>query len=340
VIHIRTGKALLKAGFIEEDKLEAITAVTRKFSVSLTSQVVDAINFGSPEARRVMQKQFVPSIEELNEKPMELSDPIGDKPHEVVRGVIHRYPDRCLLMPIETCPVYCRFCFRRENVGKKKQALTEEELLQAFCYIREHPEIWEVILSGGDPLILKPKTIREILVQLDNIPHVEVVRLHTRVPIVDSLRVTKEMVQALKINKAVYVIVHVNHPSELTELVKQACASFVDAGIPMLSQTVLLKDINDTPEVMGELMRALVKNRIKPYYLHQGDLAKGTSHFRTTIKKGQELMKALRGHYSGLCQPTYMLDIPGGHGKIPIETSLVYDTIEDYQGNRHEYADS
>lgn len=338
--HIRTSNALLKAGFIEEDKLEAITAVTKKFSVSLTPQIIEAIHSGSPEDRRVMQKQFVPSIEELNESSSELSDPIGDKPHEAVRGVVHRYPDRCLLMPIEACPVYCRFCFRRENVGKKKQALTEEELRQAFCYIREHPEIWEVILSGGDPLILKPKTVGEILAELENIPHVDVIRIHTRVPIVDSLRITKEMVQALKISKAVYVIVHVNHPSEFSEPVKQACASLVDAGIPMLSQTVLLKDINDTPEVMGALMRTLVKNRIKPYYLHQGDLAKGTSHFRTSIKKGQALMKALRGHYSGLCQPTYMLDIPGGHGKIPIEPSRTYDTVQDYQGNLHEYPDS
>jgi lysine 2,3-aminomutase len=349
VTHIRQTKALVKAGLIEPAAIADIEKVTQKFSVAMTSQVVAAINNGSEEAAEILKKQFLPSIEELVENPMELTDPIGDKPHEVVRGIIHRYPDRCLLMPIQSCPVYCRFCFRRENVGKKKEALTETELTAAFSYINAHPEIWEVILSGGDPLILKPKTLREILLQLEKIPHVEVVRIHTRVPIVDSLRVTAELIRALKIKKAVYVIVHVNHAIELSEIVVAACARLIDAGIPMLSQTVLLKGVNDTVEAMGQLMRSLVKNRIKPYYVHHGDLARGTSHFRTTVASGKTLMKALRGYYSGLCQPTYVLDIPGGYGKVPIEhddycvekksmdnESACY-SIEDYQGKIHEY---
>jgi len=349
VIHIGQTQALVKAGLIETDAVADIEKVTQKFSVAISSQVVAAIKSGSEEEATILKKQFLPSLEELIENPLELVDPISDKPHEVVKGVIHRYPDRCLLMPIQSCPVYCRFCFRRENVGKKKEALTETELTTAFSYINAHPEIWEVILSGGDPLILKPKTLREILLQLEKIPHVEVVRIHTRVPIVDSVRVTAELIQTLKIKKAVYVIIHVNHSTELSEMVVQACARLIDAGIPLLSQTVLLKGINDTVDTMGKLMRSLVKNRIKPYYVHHGDLARGTSHFRTTVATGKALMKALRGHYSGLCQPTYVLDIPGGHGKAPIEnddycvekksvdTEDTCYSIEDYQGKVHEY---
>lgn len=336
--NITKANQLLKAGLIDPEKLKAIEKVAEKFSISLTPQVLEMMQTGSDSDKAAIAQQFVPSEQELFITASELKDPIGDDVYTQVKGIVHRNSDRCLLMPMLACPVYCRFCFRREKVGSNSKALSEAELQSALTYITEHKELWEVILTGGDPLMLNPKKLSQILQALEKIEHVEVIRIHTRVPIFDSNRITDQMIQALKINKAVYVALHANHPSELTERAQKACARFVDAGIPMLSQTVLLKGINDTPEIMGELMRALVKNRIKPYYLHHGDLAEGTAHFRTTVKEGQALMKSLRGRYSGLCQPTYVLDIPGGFGKVPIGHAYFEDgTVEDYQGKFHSY---
>lgn len=345
---IRTAAQLAAAGFIGSDNIEAIKKVAEKFSVSLTPTLVEILETGTSEHREAISRQFLSNIEELNTDPDESKDPIGDKIHEKVKGLVHRYPDRCLLMPIQSCPVHCRFCFRRETVGQKNPALTREELQIAYDYIASDSGIWEVILTGGDPLILKPKKIAEILGALASIPHVEVIRIHSRVPVIDPGRITKEMIQALKINKAVYIAVHANHTAEFTESAKLSIANLVDAGIPLLGQTVLLKGVNDSPAVMGELMRTFVKNRIKPYYLHHVDLAEGISHFRTTIAEGRALMKSMRGNYSGLCQPTYVLDIPGGHGKVPISsypyfTSVESDDdkelycVEDYQGKVHHY---
>lgn len=343
---IRTVDQLLEAGFIDQEMREAIEKVAKKFSMALTPQLVDLINSSSVQDKKALLLQFLPNEQELKISPQESSDPIGDTAYTAVEGLVHRYPDRCLLMPISACPVYCRFCFRRETVGSSSRILSKEALDNAYAYIADHPEIWEVILTGGDPFFLKPKKIAEILCALDNIEHVEIVRFHTRVPIVDSKRITEEVINVLKLSsKTIYIGLHANHPSEFTEAAKIACARFVDAGIPMLGQTVLLKGVNDTPEIMGELMRTLVKNRIKPYYLHHGDLAKGTSHFRTRIQEGQQLMKALRGKYSGLCQPTYVLEAPGGAGKVPISPSYVQANcqgmedyqIEDYLGNFHHY---
>jgi lysine 2,3-aminomutase len=219
-------------------------------------------------------------------------------------------------------------------------------LTTALDYIRSHPKIWEVILTGGDPLILSPRRLRAVTKSLAAISHVRVVRIHTRIPIADPQRVTAALVQALKIkSKPTYVAVHVNHPRELTVQARAACARIADAGIPLLSQTVLLAGVNDTADVMAELMRALVECRIKPYYLHHGDLAPGTSHLRTDIATGQELMRSLRGRVSGLCQPTYVLDIPGGHGKSPIGPNYVTRcgsdaaqvVVDDFNGRRHRY---
>ncbi len=336
--NITKSKQLIEMGLISPDKQAVIEKVAEKFSISITPQALEMMQMGTEHDKTAIAQQFVPSEQELSITPSESKDPIGDDIHMQVKGIVHRYPDRCLLMPLLSCPVYCRFCFRREKVGSNSKALSEEELQNALAYITEHPELWEVILTGGDPLMLNPKKLSQILQALDNIKHVEVIRIHTRVPIFDSNRITENMIQSLKISKALYIALHANHPSELTERAQKACAQLIDAGIPMLSQTVLLKGINDTPEVMGELMRVLVRNRIKPYYLHQGDLAEGTSHFRTTIQEGQALMKSLRSRYSGLCLPTYVLDIPGGFGKAPIGHTYFTDgTVEDYRGNFHSY---
>lgn len=343
---IRTLDELTQNGLINESDLPALQKVVESFSLTISDQMHQLIDKSNPHDP--IAKQFVPSIEELNIASIERIDPIGDEVHAKVRGIIHRYEDRCLFTPVHVCPIYCRFCFRREKIATSSETLTPKELENAYAYINEHKEIWEVILTGGDPLILKPAVLKSMLNKLSEIPHVEVIRIHTRVPVVDSQRINADMIDALKCGKPVYVVLHANHVNEFTPEAVNACAALVDAGIPMLSQTILLKNLNDNIEALSALMRCFIRNRIKPYYLHQGDLVRGTQHFRTTIEIGQQLMKQLRGRFSGLCQPTYVLDIPGGHGKVPIgpcylnpeENSLDNELqyrVEDYHGNIHEY---
>jgi lysine 2,3-aminomutase len=225
----------------------------------------------------------------------------------------------------------------------KTNALSKTALAGALDYIRSHPEVWEVILTGGDPLILSPRRLREVAKELADIKHVKVLRVHTRMPVADPERVTTALARALRASgKAVYVVLHANHARELTDAARSACDRLIDAGIPMLNQSVLLRGVNDDARTMEELLRTLVACRIKPYYLHHGDLAPGTSHLRTSLEEGQALMRALRGRVSGLCQPDYVLDIPGGHGKSPV--GPVYVTkrgdeyeVEDFNGDTHAY---
>jgi len=213
----------------------------------------------------------------------------------------------------------------------------------ALAYIESRPEVWEVILTGGDPLVLSPRRLGELMERLAGIEHVKVVRFHTRVPVVDPGAITPELIAALKRTpQAVYVALHANHARELTSAARAACARLVDAGVPMLGQTVLLKGINDDPETLAALLRAMVETRIKPYYLHQADFAPGTGHLRASLAEGQALMRSLRGAVSGLCQPTYVLDVPGGYGKVPVGPVYLSETdeggcVEDPNGGRHAY---
>lgn len=339
---LRTPEALRDAGLIEDDTLAASRAAAETLPIAIPptlAALIDPDNADDPIAR-----QFIPDPRELAPLAEERVDPIGDDAHSPVTGIVHRYPDRVLLTPVLVCPVYCRFCFRREAVGGA--VLDDAALEAALAYIRAHPEIFEVILSGGDPLILSPRRLAAIIDALDAIPHVEIVRIHTRVPVATPERVTDKLLLALKRTTPVYVVLHCNHPRELTETARQAAGRIVDSGIPMLSQTVLLKGVNDDDTVMEELMRALLASRIKPYYLHHGDLARGTGHFRTTLAAGQRIMQALRGRLSGLGQPSYVLDIPGGHGKTPVGPCYMKEetdgswTIQDWQGRVHPYRDS
>jgi lysine 2,3-aminomutase len=328
---------------VTKERQESLEKVVDRYAVAVPdalARLIDRNDSHDPIAR-----QFIPNIAELDHQIAEDEDPIGDGAHSPVEGIVHRYPDRVLLKPTHVCAVYCRFCFRREMVGPgKPNVLSHQAMERALDYIRTHSEIWEVILTGGDPLILSARRLRSIMNSLSKIDHVKVVRFHTRLPVAEPARVTRELVRAMKVRtKATYVAVHINHPRELTADARAACARIADAGIPLLSQTVLLAGINDTPGVMGELMRSLVECRIKPYYLHHGDLAPGTGHFRTDLAIGQELMRALRGRLSGLCQPTYVLDIPGGHGKSPIGPTYIervgsnghtHIVVEDYNGQQ------
>jgi lysine 2,3-aminomutase len=331
----RNGAELVDAGAALPERAAEIDRVAERYAVAVTpamAELIDPTNAADPIAR-----QFVPDAVELTTTPDELADPIGDGVHSPVKGIVHRYRDRVLLKPTHACAVYCRFCFRREMVGPGGEALTPRELETALAYVRAHPEIWEVILSGGDPLILSPRRVGEIVRALDAIDHVGVIRVHTRIPVVDPLRVTEELIAALRAEKGVYVVLHINHARELTDAARAACRRLSDAGIVLLSQSVLLKGVNDDAATLEELFRTLVRNRIKPYYLHQGDLAPGTSQFRTTIAAGQALMRSLRGRVSGLCQPTYVFDIPGGHGKVPVGPAYLRDdgTVEDPNGTPH-----
>ena len=333
----RDAADLVDAGVLDPARKAEIDRVAQRYAVAVTPAILDAIDPAAPHDP--MARQFVPSAAELATTPEERADPIGDAPHTPVKGITHRYPDRVLLKPTHACAVYCRFCFRREMVGPGGEALSPAELETALDYIRARPQIWEVILTGGDPLILSPRRLREIVAALDAIDHLGVIRIHTRVPVADPARITDDLVNALRADKAVYVALHANHPREFTEAARAACRRIVDAGIPMLSQSVLLKGVNDDPQTLEALLRTFVRNRIKPYYLHHADLAPGTSHFRTSIAEGQALMKNLRGRVSGLCQPTYILDIPGGHGKVPVGPDYLHrdGTVEDPWGGRHEY---
>jgi lysine 2,3-aminomutase len=338
---LRRPPELADAGLLPPDRLEGLERVAAQYAVAITPALAELIDPDDPADP--IARQFLPTEAELVRRPEESADPIGDEAHSPVKGVVHRYPDRVLLMATHACAVYCRFCFRRESVGPAAaRALSGVELDAAFAYIAAHPDIWEVILTGGDPLILSPRRLGELMGRLGAIDHVKVIRLHSRVPAADPARISPALVRALKRSgKAVYVALHADHPRELTPAARAASARLVDAGIPMLGQTVLLRGVNDDPETLGALMRAMVESRIKPYYLHHPDHAPGTSHFRTSIAEGQAVMRAIRGRLSGLCQPTYVLDIPGGHGKVPVgPIYLDGGDVEDPWGVRHAYPPS
>ena len=333
---------LVTCGIVGPERLDDMRRVAERFSVALTDDVAALIDPADPHDP--IAAQFVPSAAELNEADEDRPDPVGDERWSPLPGIVHRYPDRVLLKPILVCPVYCRFCFRREQVGKGKGLLSAEALDRAFGYIRAHPEIWEVVVTGGDPFLLSPRRLAGIVQALESISHLQVIRFHTRVPIVEPPRVRPALVAALAAEKAVYVVVHANHPRELTGAVRDAVGRLVRAGIPVLSQSVLLRGVNDEPAVLEALFRGLVAMRVKPYYLHHSDLAPGTAHFRLGIDEGQRLVGSLRGRISGLCQPTYVLDIPGGHGKVPIGQSAARAdgepgrwSITDPGGTEHAY---
>jgi lysine 2,3-aminomutase len=312
--------------------------VSLRYPASITPEMAELIDPNDPADP--IAGQFVPSARELERSPDELDDPISDHPHSPVKGLVHRYPDRVLLKPLHTCPVYCRFCFRREMVGPDGDGtLSENEIAAVFVYIAAHPEIFEVIVSGGDPFMLSPRRMSALADATQRIPHIRVMRWHTRVPLVDPGRVSAALMDAIKtFGGAVYVAVHANHPREFTPTGRAALARLADAGVVLLSQSVLLKGVNDDAKVLEELMRAFIANRVTPYYLHHADLAPGTAHFRTTIAEGQALMRALRGRLSGIAQPTYVIDLPGGHGKVPVGPSYIgEDGIADPAGVFHRY---
>ena len=335
---LRGARELAEAGLIGADAVEAATTVASRYAVALTpamAALIDPHASDDPIAR-----QFVPDPRELETTPDERADPIGDAAHSPCEGIVHRYPDRVLLKLVQVCAVYCRFCFRRESVGPgRATAPSREALDRAMAYIAGDPAIWEVILTGGDPLAASPRRIEAVAERLAGIAHVKILRVHTRVPVVDPGRVTPALVAALQAaDKPVYLAIHANHPRELAAPQAEALARLTEAGFTLVSQSVLLRGVNDDVEVLAALMRRFVELRVKPYYLHHPDLAPGTAHFRLPVEEGRALVGALRGRLSGLCQPTYVLDIPGGHGKAPLGPDA-WDggTVTDFRGAAHAY---
>ncbi len=334
---------LVEAGLVAPERLGEVRRVAAQFSVALTEDVaalIDPADTADPIAA-----QFVPSAAELDVAGEEQVDPIGDERWSPRPGIVHRYPDRVLLKPSLLCPVYCRFCFRREQIGARGRVLRPRGALdRAYAYIRERPEIWEVIVTGGDLVSADRRGAfrGDRRRALGHRPCPGHPLSHPRTDRRPAPGERSALIDALAADKAVYVVIHANHPRELTEEAKAAVTRLTRGGIPVLSQSVLLRGVNDDAATLEALFRALVAMRVKPYYLHHPDLARGTGHFRGDIADGQRLMRELRGRASGLCQPTYVLDIPGGHGKVPIGPCWLHrdDTgwvVEDSSGKRRRY---
>jgi lysine 2,3-aminomutase len=331
---------LIAAGLIESAALAAIEAAAASFPLLLPRALAALINPADPADP--IARQFVPGAEELDIRPEDRADPIGDQTYSPQTGIVHRYPDRVLLTPILTCAAHCRFCFRRTRVGDGAAAMSQSEIESALAYVAARPELREVVITGGDPLMLGPRRIGDLLAALSQIAHLDVVRVHTRLPVVDPGRIDATMVAALTpppgANFSVWLAVQVNHARELSAATDAALARLADAGLPLLAQTVLLKGINDEAATLEALFRALVRRRVRPYYLHHPDLAPGTSHFRPTLAEGRALMRSLRGRLSGIALPTYVLDIPGGFGKVPVGPDYWDEdsnTVTDPNGGRH-----
>ena len=341
---LTTPRSLIEAGLAAPDRLKELEAVADRYAIAVTPALAALVKAG--DGADPIARQFVPDARELIRDPGESDDPIGDDAMSPVNGLVHRYPDRVLIKLVAACAVYCRFCFRRERVGPGAGALSAVDFAAALDYVRAHTGVWEVILTGGDPLILSPRRIAEVTKALVAIPHVKTLRWHTRLPVAAPERMTKATAHALIADgKTTVVAVHANHPRELTEAARSACRRLAAAGAMLVSQSVLLKGVNDDPETLIDLMRAFVEAQVKPYYLHHGDLAPGTAHWRVPIAKGQELMRVLRGRLSGLATPTYVLDIPGGRGKVPIGPQWIHSdgdrahVVTDLRGVAHPYVD-
>jgi len=334
---MRTASDLVAACLLPADQQAAISGVAARYAIAVPAGLAALIT----EPNDPIGLQVLPDPAELVTAPHERGDPIGDSAFSPVPGIVHRYPDRALLKPLLVCPVYCRFCFRREHVGPDGGLLSEAQLADALAYLRRTPAIREVILTGGDPLLLSPRRLKSILSALEAIPHVEILRVHTRVPVADPGLITQRTADALTTEKPLWLVLHANHAREFSDNARTALRLIQGAGIPVLGQSVLLRGVNDSEEALETLFRAMLRARVKPYYLHHLDPAPGTARFHVPIQEGRHLLRALRGRVSGLAWPTYVLDIPGGHGKVPVGPDYLAEDgcVTDPWGNAHKLAE-
>ena len=327
---------LIAASLAEPTQRDALEAVARRYAIAITPTMQALIKRPDDPLAR----QFVPNPAELLSAAHERADPIGDDALSPVPGIVHRYADRALLKPLLVCPVYCRFCFRREHVGPGGGVLGEAALQTALDWISAHEQVGEVIITGGDPLMLSPRRLGRIIRALDLMAHVHTIRLHSRVPLADPARVGAALLDSLEAETPVWLVVHANSAQEFTTEGRAALDRLRRRGIPLLGQSVLLAGVNDSVARLEALLRAMLAARVKPYYLHQLDATPGTSHFHVSVARGQALLRALRGRVTGLAWPTYVLDIPGGHGKVPIGPEYLDGlTVIDPSGTAHPLAD-
>ena len=296
---------------------ESFKKISKKFPMSITPYYLSLIDTDNLENDPIF-KQCFPVINELDIQDDDMSDPLHEDEDSPVPGITHRYPDRVLFLVSNTCAMYCRHCTRKRRVGDQDNIPCKEEILKGIEYIRHNEQIRDVLLSGGDPFLLSTEYLDWILTELRSIDHVEVIRIGTRTPVVLPYRITDELVEMLKKHHPVWINTHFNHSREITNSSKTALRKLADAGIPLGNQSVLLAGVNDCPRIMRSLVHKLVANRVRPYYLYQCDLSEGLSHFRTPVGKGIEILESLIGHTSGFCVPTYVIDAPGGGGKIPV----------------------
>ncbi len=301
----------LKSKGITSDSAEIHLAGNKHFYLLIPKYYIDLIDWSDPHDP--LKKMVLPNSLEDKIYDYELQDPIGDHVHEPVPGIIHRYPDRCLLMLTNVCAVHCRFCFRKNLLDTNKA-----DYEKAMRYIEQHKELREVILSGGDPFMLTDYFLKKIIDRLNGVKHLSIIRFHTRTPAVYPKRVTQEFLECITGQKQTVVVIHINHPREITEEFVGTVTEMKNRGVMLLSQTVLMKDINNTAETLSSLFRQLTAVGVKPYYLHHLDQAAGTHHFRVSVEEGKKIYQSIRGKISGHCIPEYVIDTPGGHGKIPV----------------------
>jgi lysine 2,3-aminomutase len=301
----------------EEDERKLIEKTIEKFPLSITPYFLSLIDADDYKNDPFFKQSF-PSPMELIVEKYEMKDPLAEDKDSPAPGITHRYPDRVLFHVSNICSMYCRHCTRKRKVGDVDSVPTKEEIMKGIEYIKNSPAVRDVLLSGGDPFMLPDEYLDWILTELRKIPHVEIIRIGTRMPVVLPFRITDDLIAVLKKHHPIWINTHFNHPREITASSKEALRKLADAGIPLGNQSVLLAGVNDCPRIMKELVHKLVQNRVRPYYLYQCDMSEGLSHFRTPVGKGIEIMESLIGHTSGLAVPTYVIDAPGGGGKIPI----------------------
>ena len=323
------------------EEIEGIRHSKGRLALAVTpyfASLMDPVNPNCP-----IRRQAIPRIEERHLSKNDMVDPCGEDKDSPVPGLVHRYPDRVLLLVTDQCAVYCRYCTRRRLVGNNERSITQGNFEEVLKYLKSHRKVRDVLLSGGDPLLLENERLEEILSRLRALPHIELLRIGTRAPVTLPQRITGGLVRMLKRYHPLMISIHFTHPKEITDTVKRACSELADGGIPLGSQTVLLKGINDKPYIMKKLVQELLKIRVRPYYIYQCDLATGTEHFRTSVATGIQIIEKLRGHTTGYAVPTYVVDAPGGGGKIPVEPVYLVSrgkgkvVLRNYEGKVFEY---
>jgi lysine 2,3-aminomutase len=341
---IRTLETVRRMVRLTTEEEKALELGGKMLPLAITPHYMGLVSPTDPD--QAIRRSMIPTVYEMRRCPGEEDDPLGEEHQSPIPGLVHRYPDRVLLLSTDFCSAYCRYCTRSRVVGHGAITPSTRRLQMIFDYIRNHPEVRDVLVSGGDPLTLSDERLEFILSNLRAIPHVEIIRLGTKIPAVLPQRITPQLVRMLRKYHPLWMSLHFTHPDECCLETAKACGMLADAGIPLGSQTVLLKGMNDSADVMKRLVHSLMKMRVKPYYLYQCDPISGSEHFRTSVAKGVDVIRGLRGHTSGYAVPTYVIDAPGGGGKIPVSPDYVAGkdaqgnlSLTNYEGNTYRYPD-